>query len=209
MFDSNNEEMLVEFGLKVKKLRKERNLKQIELAKGLGVSQSTITDIERGRRNVTMNMLKNIASFFDISVDELLETNNFLKESQNERMIMNQCADQLKAIRESNNLSISEFANEFHISEDLYSSYENGTKQIPLNILINFAKHYNVSIDKIFGLNIEKDQSATFVTTDKIASERYEKWTKYIDFNQLTDEELDKLITYAKFLLYERENRKE
>ena len=204
MFDSNNEEMLVEFGLKVKKLRKERNLKQIELANGLGVSQSTITDIERGRRNVTMNMLKNIASFFDISVDELLETNEFLKENQNERMIMNQCGDQLKAIRESNNLSISEFANEFHISEELYSSYENGTKQIPLNILINFAKHYNVSIDKIFGLNIEKNQSNTFVTTDKTASDRYEKLTKYIRFNQFNDEEIDKLMTFAKFLIFKR-----
>lgn len=200
----SDEEIYKAFGEKIKKLRSERKLTQIELSKVLGVTQSTIVAIEKGQRKIPLSMLSAFAEYFGMTVDELVDTEIPAAERKEEKDLMHQCGNQLKSIREANNLTISEFANEFHISEELYSSYENGTKQIPLNILINFAKHYNVSIDKIFGLNIEKDQSDTFITTDKTASDRYEKLTKYIRFNQFNDEEIDKLMTFAKFLIYER-----
>ena len=204
----SDQEIYKIFGERLRKIRQQKQLTQTEVANALNVSQTAMNQYEKGNRKIPLSMLKKFAEYFGMSVDELVDTERSIEDSREERLIMNQCGNQLKSIREANNLSISELANEFHITEEIYASYENGTKQIPLNILINFAKHYNVSIDKIFGLNIEKDYGAAFVTTDKTASEKYEKWHEIVGFNQFNDEEFEKLMHYAKFLIYERENKK-
>lgn len=62
------------FKEKLKSLRKEKNLGQIELAKELGVSKGTISLWENGLREPTMSSLIRIAKFFDVSIDFLIGT---------------------------------------------------------------------------------------------------------------------------------------
>ena len=62
------------FKEKLKSLRKERRLGQIELAKELGVSKGTISLWENGLREPTMSSLIRIAKYFDVSVDFLIGT---------------------------------------------------------------------------------------------------------------------------------------
>lgn len=47
-------------------------------------------------------------------------------------------------------------AKRLHISQRAYSHYENGTRQLPVEILIALSRLYHVSTDYILGLNNKK-----------------------------------------------------
>lgn len=53
-------------------LRKERGLKQTELAPFIGISWRTYQTYERGEREPQMSTLIALADFYDISLDELV-----------------------------------------------------------------------------------------------------------------------------------------
>ena len=57
---------------RLKELRKEAHLTQVELARRLVIGQSSYADWERGKKNPTQENLIKIAQFFDISLDYLL-----------------------------------------------------------------------------------------------------------------------------------------
>ena len=58
----------------------------------------------------------------------------------------------IKDIREDNDITQSKIAEYLHIKQNTYSQYENGHRQIPLNMLISLAKFYNTSTDYLLGL---------------------------------------------------------
>lgn len=62
----------------------------------------------------------------------------------------------LKDLREDNDLKQKELAEYLHIKQNTYSQYENGQRQLPIDILIKLAKYYNVSTDYILGISKEK-----------------------------------------------------
>lgn len=59
------------FGERLKSLRTEKNLSQINLAKELGVGKSVISLWERNECDPTLTNLKALALFFDVSIDYL------------------------------------------------------------------------------------------------------------------------------------------
>lgn len=58
---------------KLKKLRKEKNLKQREVAKALGITTSYYGMIEIGTRRPSLNLAIKISRYFDLSVEEVFE----------------------------------------------------------------------------------------------------------------------------------------
>ena len=67
MFDS-------ELGEKVKLLRKRRNLKQDDLAEVLGLSRSQISNLEKGRRNLSLKQLEKLCEYFKADMSFFLMT---------------------------------------------------------------------------------------------------------------------------------------
>ena len=61
----------------------------------------------------------------------------------------------LKALREDSDIKQKEIADLLHIKQNTYSQYENGQRQIPIEMLIMLAKYYNTSTDYILGLTDE------------------------------------------------------
>lgn len=59
------------FGEKLKELRKEKNIGQIELAKQLGVGKSIISLWENNECEPTLSKLVAIANFFGVTTDYL------------------------------------------------------------------------------------------------------------------------------------------
>ena len=63
------------FNEKLKKLRKEKNLTQEDLAERLNVSRQAITKWESGEGVPDIENLKQISIYFDVSIDELVKEN--------------------------------------------------------------------------------------------------------------------------------------
>ena len=62
----------------------------------------------------------------------------------------------IKDLREDNDLKQTDIANILNISQQQYSLYERGSRNIPIDILIKLSKFYCVSIDYIVGLTNQK-----------------------------------------------------
>ena len=60
------------FAKRVKELRKQRRLSQVELGEVLGLTHKSISTIESGLRGTTIEKLILLAKFFDVSTDYLL-----------------------------------------------------------------------------------------------------------------------------------------
>jgi transcriptional regulator with XRE-family HTH domain len=59
--------------MRLKLLRKEKNLTQLKLALDLNMSQNTISRYETGEREAGYSELIKIADYFNVSIDYLLE----------------------------------------------------------------------------------------------------------------------------------------
>ena len=62
----------------------------------------------------------------------------------------------LKDLREDSDISQIQMAEFLHVKQNTYSQYENGKRQIPIEMLIKIALFYNVSVDYILGLTAVK-----------------------------------------------------
>jgi putative transcriptional regulator len=58
---------------RVRELRSERGLSQVEVAAALGVSRQTVISIEGGRYSPSLPLAFQIAHFFDSTVDEMFD----------------------------------------------------------------------------------------------------------------------------------------
>ena len=70
------------FNEKLQELRKQKGLTQEELAKALFVSRTAVSKWESGRGFPNIDSLKAIATFFSLSVDELLSSDELLTIAQ-------------------------------------------------------------------------------------------------------------------------------
>lgn len=59
--------------MRMKELRKARNITQLKMAMDLNMSQNTISRYENGEREPGLEELVQIADYLDVSIDYLLE----------------------------------------------------------------------------------------------------------------------------------------
>ncbi len=68
--------ILVRFGNTVRHLRQVQNISQEELADRCGLHRTYISDIELGKRNVSLENIERIATSLSVSIAELFEEEN-------------------------------------------------------------------------------------------------------------------------------------
>ncbi len=64
----------------------------------------------------------------------------------------------LKDLREDNDLLQRDIAEYLNIRQNTYSQYENGQRQLPIDVLIKLSEFYKVSTDYILGLTSKKSR---------------------------------------------------
>ena len=72
----------------IKKLRKDNNLTQDELAKKLGVTYQAVSKWENGKSIPDIAILKDISTLFNVNIDELLEGNVKEKKKLNKKIFI-------------------------------------------------------------------------------------------------------------------------
>jgi transcriptional regulator with XRE-family HTH domain len=63
----------VRFGQRVRQLRIKKALSQVEMAHQFGIDRGHISEIENGKKNVTLLMLEVLSEGFGISLSELMK----------------------------------------------------------------------------------------------------------------------------------------
>jgi len=74
-------------GGNIKRLLQESKMKQIELAKKIGVSKQVMSKITRGKKAIVVDELQLIANELNVTVDELLRGDAYI--DQDELMLKN------------------------------------------------------------------------------------------------------------------------
>lgn len=60
-------------GENIKKIRGDKNITQVQIAKTLGVGRSFISNIENGKTNPTLSTIASLAKVLGVSTNELLK----------------------------------------------------------------------------------------------------------------------------------------
>lgn len=63
-----------EIGFRIRQIRKGRKWTQAKLAEAVGCSTANITNVEKAKTKLSLNMLVRIAEILEVSVDELVGT---------------------------------------------------------------------------------------------------------------------------------------
>ena len=61
---------MIELKNKIENIRKEKNIRQEDFAKAMGVSRQTISSLENGRYNPSILLAYKIAKYFEMTIEE-------------------------------------------------------------------------------------------------------------------------------------------
>lgn len=61
------------FGVRLRELRRARNMTQSKMAVDFGIDRSFISDVERGRKSISLHMLEVIALGLNVTLSDLLD----------------------------------------------------------------------------------------------------------------------------------------
>lgn len=108
-------------------------------------------------------------------------------------------SDRLRNLREYHNLKQQTVASYLHISQQTYSRYESGNRELPLCHLVPLAKLYHVSTDYLLGLSVnQKDLRA--LSEQICGNASFE--SLFEDIASFNTENLSLLHTYIDFLKF-------
>ena len=63
--------MVIELKNRIENIRKEKNIRQEDFAKAMGVSRQTISSLENGRYNPSILLAYKIAKYFEMTIEEV------------------------------------------------------------------------------------------------------------------------------------------
>ena len=125
---------------------------QKELAGILGVSRSTYAGWENGLDAIILPKLNDFCNYYGVSLDYICGLTNTKKyDVINDKIDKSVLGNNLKEIRTKNKHTQEKVANIINVDQSNYSKCELGKMYIHTYALIEFAKHYKVSIDWLCG----------------------------------------------------------
>lgn len=137
---------------RMKDIREYYDNTQQELADKFGVTRSTYAGWENGIDPIPLVKLNEFCNYYRISLDYICGLSNTKKISFiNDKIDKIIIGNNLKSIRLKYNDTQEKIANIIGADQSNYSKHELGKILIHTYSLIEFAKHYKVSIDYICG----------------------------------------------------------
>jgi len=141
----------IAFPERLKELRKENHLTQVEMANYFGTSQPSYQSWESGRRSPTRKSLEKLAAFFNVSVSYLLGETDERGYTSISARDTKEIGERIKQLRKDNQLTQIEVAKALKTSQPSYQKWEKGVRTPTPRNLEKLATYFNVSIDYLLG----------------------------------------------------------
>ena len=133
----------------LKNCREELEITQEELGKVLGVSRKTVTGWENNYDTMPLSKLVKFSNLYNYSLDYILGLSSKNDYQKIDKLDKKKIGNNLKAIRNSLNLTQQQIADECMISQTTYSNYETGQYLITTLTLYTLCYNHKLSIYKI------------------------------------------------------------
>lgn len=183
-----------DFSSILKRLRKEKNMTQPELAQHLDISRSAISMYEIGSREPDLETLEAIADFFNVDMDVLTGRAAYKN--------YDSVSGRIKAILKYRHLSISELANILDVDKNELFDFICKTTDTDFDYndprLHGIADALSVSVDVFWGYNVLSDD-----TTENYISFLFNKIDKNLP---LTEQESLAVSKYLNSSEYNKES---
>ncbi|MFW6030215.1 MAG: helix-turn-helix domain-containing protein [Halanaerobiales bacterium] len=160
----------MDFGDKVKELRKQRNLTQAQLAEKLGLGESTISFYESNKRRPNYEILDKIASFFQVPVEYLLYYDGNIVDYKQD--IINEYLKLQNEYFDNKNIKNEEVKDSIKNNDDLIFQY---LRRFPEQEVKDLKQSYRQKsgVSKIRILDrITKDKKENIIGYKKIAADQ-------------------------------------
>lgn len=161
------------FGERLKELRLENNLTQEELANEFGLHKTRISQYELNKRQADDNMKKNLANYFNVSLDYIMGNSNIrnftpteyfkkliIQPNINDNEIKKEnsffmitLGERIKKLRLEKRLSQDQLAYIFNISQQAVSNYEKGLREMDYKLITSMSSFFQVSTDYLLGIS--------------------------------------------------------
>lgn len=142
---------MCDIGKKIKKLRLESGVTQLQLSDYAGCSSQVISNIERGYTNPSAQILNKIAEFFHVPSDYLLGKSKSQWIALNPETSMPCIGSHISDLMLESNLSAEYLAEHVEVSFETAMEILNGSITPNIDILARIAKLLNTSIDFLIG----------------------------------------------------------
>lgn len=136
-------------------LREDRGYTQKQIAEVLGTTQQYYSDYENGKREIPIRIYIALSKFYHVSIDFLAGQNEANPEGSGNSAFY----ENLRVIREDRGYTQRQIAQVLGTTQQYYSDYENGKREIPIRVYIALSGFYNVSIDYLAGREGEPRQA--------------------------------------------------
>jgi len=145
---------------RMKEIREEAGLKQKDIAEMMNVTKGSYSMWECGADTIPLRRLNQFCNYFDVSIDYVVGFSDKRKYNNATPDIkLKITGENLKKIRNKKGLTQVAIADELNINQPTWNRYEKSKTLILTVVLVELAKKYHYSIDKILGKDKEKDSN--------------------------------------------------
>ena len=138
--------------MRLKEIRIENNLRQIEVANILNVSRSAYAMWEVEQDIIPLRRLNDFCNEFNVSLDYILELSDLKNyPNSNKDIDLDKMKIRITTLRKNAHLTQEKLSKKLNITRSLISKYENGTNLILTSFLIEYSNFFKISADYLVG----------------------------------------------------------
>ena len=140
------------YSRRLKYLREEKELKQVEISKLLKFKDNVYSQFEREETIIPIKHLNTLCNYFDCSIDYIFEFTDTKKYKKMKKEINKEISgERLRNIRKDFKIKQYKLAKLLNVDNSMLSKYELGKYTIATTYLYQICKTYNISADYLLG----------------------------------------------------------
>lgn len=138
--------------MRLKTIREENNLKQLDVANKLKVSRSVYGMWEVEQDIIPIKRLNDFCNEFNVSFDYVLELTNIKNYPNSKKEIdIDKMQVRLTTLRKNANMTQDKLSQKLNITRSLISKYEHNINLILTSNLLEYSKYFAISSDYLVG----------------------------------------------------------